>query len=230
LAATYTNDNKLQWVKLDGQTADGIAAVTEAAAQSASMNPRPAYGMAAMTQSAAQSVSMKLLPRQELHVAHMNDVDEHEDQTEAGTSGQAADDDNSSSAAAAVLVGGVIACGLAVCLTPPRHRAIVAAGAVAVLALGAAPARPETGSRPETCPEPRAVLKPKPLAGLAPRTPFAGTSLIFVLMMLVSVAIYCVYSLSKVLAIFYWLVFLVSLCVIDFALEQRTFAMIFTFA
>ncbi len=126
LAVTYTNDRKLQWRELDGQTAAGIAAVTEAAAHIASMNPWPASGMAATTQSAAQSVSMKLLPRQELPVAHMNDVHEHEDHTEAGTSGQAADDDNSSSAAAAALVGGLIVFGLAVYLTPHRRRASVA--------------------------------------------------------------------------------------------------------
>ena len=126
LAATYTNDMKLQWLKLDGQTADGIAAVTEAAAHIACMNPWPASEMAAMTQPAAQSVSMNLLPRQELPVAHMNDADEHEDQTEASTSGQAADHDNSSPAVAAALVGGLIVFGLAVYLTPRRRRASVA--------------------------------------------------------------------------------------------------------
>lgn len=68
---------------------------------------------------------MKLLPRQELPVAHMNDVDEHEDQTEAGTSGQAADDDKSSSVAEAALVGGLIVFGLAVYLTQHRRRANV---------------------------------------------------------------------------------------------------------
>ena len=125
LAATYTNDRKLQWLKLDGQTAAGIAAVTEAAAHLVSMNPWSAAGMAATTHSASQSVSMKLLPRQELPVAHMNDVDEHEDQTEAGTSGQAADDDKSSSVAEAALVGGLIVFGLAVYLTQHRRRANV---------------------------------------------------------------------------------------------------------
>ena len=95
MAATYTNDRKLQWQQLDGQTAAGTAAVTEAAAQLVNMNPWSAAGMAATTHFAAQSVSMKLLPRQELPVAHVNDVDEHEDQTEASTTGQAADNENS---------------------------------------------------------------------------------------------------------------------------------------
>ncbi len=126
LAATCTNDRKLQWRELDGQTAAGIAAVTEAAAHLVSMNPWSAAGMAATTHSAAQSVSMKLLPRQELHVAHLNDVDEHEEQTEAGTTGQAADDDNSSSSAAAAFVAGLIVFGLAVYLPPRRRRASVA--------------------------------------------------------------------------------------------------------
>ena len=67
-----------------------------------------------------------LLPRQELHVAHLNDVDEHEEQTEAGTTGQAADDDNSSSSAAAAFVAGLIVFGLAVYLPPRRRRASVA--------------------------------------------------------------------------------------------------------
>ena len=141
---------------------------------------------------------MKLPPRQELPVAHMNDVDEHEEQTEAGTSGQAADDDNSSSASAAVLVGGLIAYGLAVCLTPPRHRAIVAAGAVAILASGAAPARPEAGSSPEVGLESRAVLNTEPPAGPGPRLLIAV--LIFMLMALLLAAIYEP-SLPKLLAI-----------------------------
>ena len=162
LAATFTNDRKLQWLKLDGQTADGITAVTGAAAHIASMKPR-----------------------NELLTAHMNDADELEDQPEGGIMEQAAD--NSSSKTAAALVGGLIAVGLAVYFTPRRHRASlgVALGALAVLA--AAPAKAEAGSRAETYLESRAVLKPKPPAGFAPRMPIAGNFLIFVLSLMVLV-------------------------------------------
>lgn len=121
----------------DGQTADGIAAVTEAAAHIASKHLWPAASMVATThdQAAAEPVSVKLLPRSELPIAHINDVDEHKDKTEAGTRSQAADNGNSSSHDAAVLVGGLIAFGLAVYLAPPRdvppprRRASVASSA-----------------------------------------------------------------------------------------------------